>query len=542
MTDQPNIDLGIRDPGRHLQQSRRFTIGDLLRKNARVRGTEPAIVGEDDWTLTYRALNNRTDRLANAIHSRGYDRDNTIAIISENRPEYAEVYYAAAKLGIPVGSMNWRLAREELLHCLNVVDADLVFISASQLEKTEWIAQSETSHEVVAIDNSRPGDAYDTLLDDGEERPPTPATDPGPEDIVAVLYTSGTTGLPKGAAISHRAFLARANVMCELGVVSPDTPDFIAWPPMFHMASTDPLFGVGLVGGTYYTIDGHKTELILQRAREGSHGWLAMMPSTIQPVLDYIAENDVDTAEITARFIGSQADLVAPDKIAEVSEVFDVPFINTFGSTETGLPPATGNAFAPGERPDPAMPKMESPLCDVRLVDEAWNVVPPGEPGEAAMRGPTLFSGYVGNREANETDFNDGWFRGGDVFVRREDGRLEFVDRRKYLIKSGGENIYPAEIEKALMEHSQIVEAIAIRVPDDEWGEVPKAYIATEADADMSGGDVLEFLDGKVARYKFPHYVEFVDQTDFPRSTSGKIQRATVEDWPVRDDERIRNP
>lgn len=542
MFDDPNIDLGIDNRRDHLSNSRRFTIGDLLQKNARVRADAPAIIGEDDSVRSYGALDRRTNQLANALTSRGMDRTNAVAVISENRPEFAEIYYAAAKLGIPVGAMNWRLARDELLHCLHVVDADVVFVSGDKTDQADWIIDSDIAPDFVELDPIGIGHEYEDLLTDHSGEPPQPAPPPHPEDIVAVLYTSGTTGLPKGAAISHRAFLARAQVMCALGFVSPDYPDFIAWAPMFHMASTDPLFGVGFLGGTYYTIDGHNTDLILERAQEGHHGWLPMMPSTIQPMLDYVAEHDVETSAIEARFIGSQADLVAPDKIAEVSSVFNTAYTNTFGSTETGLPPATGNAFAPGEHPDPAMPKVESPLCDVKLVDDEWTEVPRGEPGEAAIRGPTLFSGYVGNPEANRSDFNDGWFRGGDVFVRRSDGRLEFIDRRKYLIKSGGENIYPAEIEKALMEHPDVVEAIAIRVPDTDWGEVPKTYIATTSTAELEPPEVLDFLGGKIARYKLPHYVEFVDQTDFPRSTSGKIQRTTVEEWPVHDDERVRNP
>lgn len=542
MTYEPNIDLGIDDVDHHLSSIREYTVGALLEKNERVRPDDPAIIGEDDTVRTYHAVHQRTNQLANALTTHGIERGDTVAVISENRPEFAEVYYAAAKLGIPVGAMNWRLARDELLHCLRMVDASVVFISGDKTGHAEWIRDADLTPTFVEFDDKGIGIEYEEFIESESTTPPQPPTPPHPEDIVAVLYTSGTTGLPKGAAISNRAFLARAHVMAALGFVSTDMPDFIAWAPMFHMASTDPLFAVGLFGGTYYTIDGHKTDLIIQRAQEGHHGWLPMMPSTIQPMLDYVADHDIDTSTINARFIGSQADLVAPDKIAEVSRVFDTAYTNTFGSTETGLPPATGNAFVPGERPDPAMPKAESPLCTVRLVDEAWNDVPPGDPGEAAIRGPTLFSGYIGNPEANATDFNAGWFRGGDVFVRRPDGFLEFVDRRKYLIKSGGENIYPAEIEKALMEHPAIVEAIAVRVPDDDWGEVPKAYIATNPDTDLAPAGVLEFLDGKIARYKFPHYVEFVDQLDFPRSTSGKIQRATVEDWPVRDEERIRNP
>lgn len=544
MTGQTvNLDLSSDDEAQ-LSRSKDFTLGDLLRKNARTRMDELAVVGEDGQELTYQELNERTNRLATSLLERGYEYGDTIAVVSENRPEFVEIYYAGAKLGMPVAAMNWRLVDSELLHCLEVVDADLVIVSGNNSEKVEWIRDNDGhTPEIIGLDEVIPAESYETVLDEGEPSEPTPTELVTPEDIAAVLYTSGTTGLPKGAAISHRAFVNRGLVMQVLGVVSTEYPDIVAWPPMFHMASADPLFGVGLVGGTYYTVDGHDCETVFERTKQADSAWLIMMPSTIQQMLDYVSENQIDvTSDLDVSFIGSQADLVAPNKIREATEVLDARFINTFGSTETGLPPATGNSFGISELPGERMLKTESPLCDVKLVDDEWDEVSRGVRGELAIRGPTLFSGYVGNKEANSEDFNNGWFRGGDMFIRHSDGRLEFVDRRKYLIKSGGENIYPAEIEKALMEHEEVDEAIAVRVPDDEWGEVPKAYLAASDTSDLSRGDVLEYLDGKIARYKLPHYVEFIDQADLPRSTSGKIERSTVEEWSVSSDERVRGP
>lgn len=541
MIDELNIDLGIDDPQTHLAQSREITVGDLLRKNARVHGDETAVVGENGPVLTYGELNDRVNRLGNTLLERGYGRNDTFAIISENRPEYVEVYYTAAKLGVPVAAINWRLEREAMLHCLDVVDADLVFVADDKAEAVDWISESDDlDPEIVRLDGETSRSSYQRLLEEGADDEPDPSTAPSPEDIVAVLYTSGTTGLPKGAAISHRAFLARAHVMYELGILAPDRPDYVGWPPMFHMASADFIPAVALTAGTYHPVDGFDPTVVLEKAGADAVGALLVMPATIQPVLDYVYENDIDAERLDLDYLGSQPDLVAPNKIGEISELFDAEYLNTFGATETGLPPGTGNFFAPGEEPDPAMVKTESPLCDIRLVDEDWNEVPPGEPGELAIRGPTLFSGYVGNREANESDFHDGWFRMGDMFVRRDDGNLEFVDRRKYLIKSGGENIYPAEIEKKLMDHPDVNEAIAVRVPDEEWGEVPKVYVANTGE--LNEEDILAVLEGKIARYKLPHYVEFIDQEDFPRSTSGKIQRTEVEEWAVTDSERVRNP
>jgi fatty-acyl-CoA synthase len=167
-------------------------------------------------------------------------------------------------------------------------------------------------------------------------------------------------------------------------------------------------------------------------------------------------------------------------------------------------------------------------LCSVRLVDADDHDVPDGEPGELAMRGPSLFSGYWQAEEANAEDFRDGWFHMGDMFVRNSDGTLDFVDRRKYLIKSGGENIYPAEIERVLLASPRISEAVVVRRPDARWGEVPIAFVVPD-DPALSGDEVIALCRGKIASYKLPKEVRFVSQADMPRNSSGKIVRAEVE-------------
>jgi len=538
MAETLNFDLPVDDLPGHLSASRRLTVGDLLRKAARAHGTEPALVGEK--TCTYGELNDRVNRLATALQGRGVDYGDRLAIVSENRTEYAEILYAGAKLGTPVATQNWRLEEPELRHCLEVADPDAVLVSGEHDETREWVAAADIDPLVVSLDDTGGDVAYADLLAEGTAEEPTPETAVTPEDGLAVLYTSGTTGLPKGAVISHRAFIARAQV-------SPfphNGPDYVAWCPMFHMISVEPLFGTAIDGGTYHVVDGFRLEEILARHREAEATQIQLLPSTVAPVIEYAETHEWDPdAYRTVNYVGAMPDLVAPDKIARVTELFDASFVNSFGSTETGLPPVTGNAIPPGVEPDEGtLSKVEAPMCDIRLVDTEWNDVPQGEVGEMAMRGPTLFSGYLDSPEANAEEFRDGWFRMGDMFVRNEDGTLDFVDRRKYLIKTGGENVYPAEIEQALMSHRDVSEAIAVRVPDDRWGEVPKAYVATHGDADPSAAELLDYLDGRIARYKLPHYVEFVADADFPRSTTGKIVRPEVEEWPVSETERVRDP
>lgn len=525
-----------------VQSGQPLTVGEQLAKQARSSGSAPAIETVDG-TTTFEELHRRTDRLGAALLARGYEPGDVLAVVAENRTEYVDLIYTAAKTGLRLATLNWRLAPDELRHCLRLVRADGVFVSSTHDETIDWIRESDLDPEILLLDETGADHVtYDGLLAADEDSAPVAAIEPSPEDILAVLNTSGTTGRPKGVAISHRAFVARAQVLTALGAMTVEKPDFVAWPPMFHIASVDKLLAAGTLGGTVYVVDGPAIDAILDCAEAGEVGWLSMMPSMLDDFVEALAARESDASDLDLRYVGSQPDLIAPDKIAAVSAAFEARFMNTFGATETGLPPATGDSFHPGSVPASHMAKVESPHCDVKLVDEDWNRVPTGEKGEIAVRGPTLCSGYVGNREANESDFQDGWFRTGDVFVRHEDGRLEFVDRRKYLIKSGGENIYPAEIEKAILEHPDVSEAVAVRVPDEKWGEVPKLYVAGPSGATLTPTDVLQFLDGSIARYKFPQYVEIVEQGSFPRSTSGNVERAAVEAWPIEDEHRVREP
>jgi acyl-CoA synthetase (AMP-forming)/AMP-acid ligase II len=221
------------------------------------------------------------------------------------------------------------------------------------------------------------------------------------------------------------------------------------------------------------------------------------------------------------------ADLVPPAEIARITRLLGAPFANTFGATETGCPPCSSNLIPIGVSPT-RLSKEQSPFCEVKLVDAADREVPDGTPGELCMRGPTLFSGYFRNGEVNAQDFRGGWFHMGDVFVRNPDGTLDFVDRVKYLIKSGGENIYPAEIERVLLTDPRVAEAAVVRRPDARWGEVPVAFVARRHPA-LTEAELFQLCRTELAGYKQPKDICFIDEAAFPRSASGKVQRHELE-------------
>jgi fatty-acyl-CoA synthase len=253
--------------------------------------------------------------------------------------------------------------------------------------------------------------------------------------------------------------------------------------------------------------------------------WFVMVPGMVGSCIGQLKKLGVKPKGVGC--IGAMADLIPRQEIADATRFFNAPFVNTFGATETGLPPATGNFIAIGEAPE-RLPKRQSSFADVRLVDSDDNEVPIGTPGEVSIAGPTVFSGYWNNNETNEEDFRGGRFHMGDVMRRNEDDTLEYVDRVKYLIKSGGENIYPAEIESVVTLDERIETAIVVRKPDAKWGEIPVMFIV-KLDESLTEKEIMSLCEKELSRYKRPKAIYFIKHEEIPRSTTGKIQRHELE-------------
>ncbi|MCP4316859.1 MAG: long-chain fatty acid--CoA ligase [Hyphomicrobiales bacterium] len=466
-----------------------------------------------DTVQTYADLLSRVNRLSNGLHGRGIGKGDRIAILSHNRPEYIEVELAAAALGAIVCCLNWRLVEDELAHCISLVEPKLVIAEAT------FTADIDRMTDVPVIEI---GGAYEQMLASAAEDPAETKVEP--EDGLIILYTSGTTGLPKGAVISHRAMIARALLFSsELTLATDD--GFIAWAPLFHMASTDHALATLMRGGTVIVIDGYQPEPMIKAIEKHAIGWLVLIPGMIEGFIDACTKAKINPRSI--QICGAMADLVPPQQIAEITKILDTPYANSFGATETGLAPASRGRIEPGEMPE-RLSKTQTAFCEVRLVDQDDRDVAEGDPGEMLLRGPTLFSGYWNADEANAESFRGNWFHMGDMFRRNPDGTLDFVDRAKYLIKTGGENVYPAEIEKVLLADPGVTDAAVVRTSDDRWGEVPVAFVSRSSHS-ITEEALMNRCAKSLARYKLPREIRFIEFDEFPRSTSGKIQRHLLE-------------
>lgn len=356
-------------------------------------------------------------------------------------------------------------------------------------------------------------------------RPAEPEVAVTGEDGLLILFTSGTTGRPKAPVISHRAVIARGLLMrADWGIRRED--GFVAWSPLSHMAAADPTLACLMQGSTVTLLPGFDAAGIATALTRHPVGWMVLMPGMIERLAAELEQRNAPLQRVAAA--GCMANLVPGEQIARISRLLDAPFLNSFGSTETGIAPASGNWIAPGAVPQ-SLAKLQSTGCEIRLADAQGAPVAPGETGEIWLRSPALFSGYWADPAATAAAFAGGWYHMGDAFRRDAEGRLHFADRSKYLIKSGGENIYPAEIELILRNLEGVTDAAVVRRPDPTWGEVPVAFVIAPPETRPGLGTVQAALAQHLARFKLPKEIHFVEEHEIERNTTGKIRRDLLE-------------
>ena len=482
---------------------------------ASVRRAPSAVAIEQDGvTTSYAVLAAQVAQAAGALA--GLDRAETrrFAILSENRAEYLELQLATAHLGAVLACLNWRLAAPELQHCLDLVEPGVLLVSARMGERLSGV--NPRGAETVAL-----GPAWDALRD--AARPAAKAASPDAPWLL--LYTGGTTGLPKAAMLSQRTELARMPAMAaDLGLVAGGA--VLGWPPLFHMGGTEPALHALLSGGRVILEDGFDSGRLAKHLARTRFGWVSVMPGAVAALAEAV-KREGRVAGVGA--CGVMADLVAPADLARITALLGAPWCNTFGSTETGTPPLSAARIAPGD-PAPDLGKLPSPFCAFRLLDPDGAEVVRGTVGEIAVRGPTVFSGYWRDPDATAREFRKGWFRMGDLFRQREDGRFVFVDRAKYLIKSGGENIYPAEIERVLLAHPSVAEAVVVRQPDACWGEVPVALVAGRG-GPVPTDELARMCRVQLAGFKQPKRIVVAPRALLARTQTGKLRRDRLEEW-----------
>ncbi len=509
-----------------------WSLAGLFRRSARLFADRVALVS-DRARLTYRELDERSNRLAHALSARGLARGDRIAVLSTTRPEYVEVYLGAAKLGLTVVALNIRMHPEEVAYCIGRGRPRVLFFSQDNADRVRFLrARCEDLQEALPFP-ADPGErscGYEQLVAAGEARDVSSPI--RGEDIHNVLFTSGTTGRPKGALISQRAAAIRALRVAHWYSLS-EKDGFVGWLPLFHCGGDEPLYATLLSGGRVATSERADPEAMFGLIERERLTWTLLLPGVITDFLHHPRRQHHDLSSF--RFAIGYANMM-PQVVKEFTTALGVPFWDAFGQTETSFLLAHG-LVSPGQ--EPSLRKLPTPLMDVRIVDDDMRELPVGEPGECVVRGPSVMSGYLDDAAATEEVFRGGWLHTGDILVRHEDGTVSYVDRKKYLIKTGGENVYPAEVEEAILAHPAVQEVCVHGVADEYWGETIRAAVVLAPGATLRGQELVAWCRERLAGYKRPRYVQFLGADDIPRSTTGKVLRHELEALPVADEQRV---
>jgi acyl-CoA synthetase (AMP-forming)/AMP-acid ligase II len=478
-----------------------------------------------DRTLTYGELRDRCWRLSNALAKAAQPGDR-VAILAENCPQYVECYYGVPGAAMALTLLNYRLSGRELAYIIGNAEPRILVVEPKYLPTIRQIrAEIPSVERILLIGPGSEGcedcEDYDDFVAMGE--PAEPQRRPSESDLCWLLYTSGTTGLPKGAMLTHHNLMAAVlNSMCA-GEAAPDEVCMFTFP-QFHVAGyVMPMYH--LRGWPVVLLRSFDPVTLLGNVETWGVTSTAMAPTMIAMLLEDPGTDRFDLSSL--RRIGYGASSMPAEVLRKARARWpQVGFSTGFGMTELSgnvmfMSPADHNRAADGGLPILRSVGRQMPLARVRVVDDEGRDAAPNSPGEIVVKGDQVLSGYWRNAEATAASFFDGWFRSGDVGLWDEDGYLYIVDRKKDMILTGGENVYPREVEEILYEHPAVVEAAVLGAPDPTWGEKVVAVVCAREGQSVSGAELVAFCRERIASYKKPRHVVFVSA--LPRNASGKV-------------------
>ena len=499
-----------------------------------------AAVFYNDRALTYAQLRDRVNRLAGALKAARVGKGDRVAVLAPNGPAMLEAHYGPMSIGAVLVALNIRLSAREIAYILNQSGAKvLVFDSELASTVRDLSGLVPGVHTTVQVADVAPladdieGPDYESFL---ASAPPGDHRI-GPEselDTITINYTSGTTGMPKGVQYTARgAYLNALGEALELGL---GPRSVYLWTlPMFHCNGWCFTWAVTAVGGTHVCLRRVDPAEIYRLVRERGVTHMCCAPTVL---VSMYASPEAQGQDLTGVTIATAGAPPAP-QVIRTMEGMGAFIHHLYGLTET-YGPHTICAIQPEwgglPRDEVAMLKSRQGVpyivagTGLRVVDEEMRDVPrDGQAmGEVVMRGNNVMAGYFGDAEATDQAFRGGWFHSGDLAVWHPDGYIDLRDRSKDVIISGGENISSQEVEKVIMEHPSVLEVCVVAVPDDRWGEVPKAFVVPRSDAaDVTGEEIISFCRERIARYKCPKHVEF---GELPKTATGKVQKFLLRD------------
>ncbi|WP_078428094.1 acyl-CoA synthetase [Alkalihalobacterium alkalinitrilicum] len=517
-----------------LMLSRQQLVGETLKRAAHQSPHKDAFVYEGK-RVTYQQMDERASQLAGWLQAQGIEHDEKVGFILKNGLPFVEAFYGIALsggVGVPI---NFRLAAGEIEYIVNNSDSKILIIDRDYVEVIQEIRNRIPKvQQIVVVGTEHSNEDFINYHSIFEKQwNYTPVEQLCDDDGCMIVYTSGTTGRPKGAVLTHKN-LCQNGMNCIWEFRLQFECNQLIVTPLFHVAAMNSLVTICLVKGITVVHRDFDPVQVLKTIEEEKINTLFLVPAMWNFLLQVpnVKEYDVSSMQ-NCMTGGAMCPLEVKENVMKLftnAGIFDV-----FGQTE--MSPATTVL-----QPKDSIRKMRSvgrPFInvEVRIVDEEMNDVPIGEVGEIVYRGPTLMKEYYNNPAATEEAFKGGWFHSGDLVQVDDEGFIYVMDRKKDMIISGGENIYPAEIEDVLYTHNDILEVAIVGVPDPQWGENVKAYVVLKPNKSLTEQEVISYCANRLASYKKPKHVEFIDA--LPRNASGKVLKYVLKSTHSSSNEKV---
>jgi long-chain acyl-CoA synthetase len=501
------------------------SVADLI-ADAAARHPDKACLINRERTIAYRQLDDRVARAAGALRGLGVGGDDRVAILLGNVPEFVEALHGVLRVGGVAAPLNVMLTPEEVGYILADAEAAAVVTDPAHVSTVLAVRDRLPALGHVVVTGSGPTprgtDSFEALTASAEV---VPVAEADPDQLALLAYTSGTTADPKGAMLSHGNLLANLDQISKVPALREVQSDVVLLVlPLFHIFGLNAGLGVTLKeGATAVLLDRFDPVASLEAVERHGVTVLLGAPPMFPAWLHAAEARRFDLSGVRLAVSGAAP---LPGAVLEAfRERLGITIWEGYGLTETA-PAVTTNALGEAAKGDSI--GLPLPGVEVRLVDENGAEVEDGDPGEIVIRGPNVFQGYWKRPEETEAAFRDGWLRTGDIAYRDEDGYLFIVDRAKDLVIVSGFNVYPREVEEALASHPAVAECAVIGLPDERTGEAIRALVVRAEGTDVTEGDLLEHCRGRLARFKLPREIRFVES--LPKHVTGKVLRRRLKD------------
>ncbi|WML40024.1 long-chain-fatty-acid--CoA ligase [Neobacillus sp. OS1-2] len=507
---------------------------DWKRRAVKYYPQKTAVI-DGDKEFTYKEFGHRVDQLSAALQQAGIGASDHVAVMLPNTHYMLECFYGICQLGAVMVPLNYRLTAEDLEYIIRHSDARMLIVDEEFSGPIEKIIENLSLEQVIIVhiagyETSLNGVDYEDFLQHAPQNATLPEIEIDENQLLTLNYTSGTTSKPKGVMLTHRGnYLNAANFLYHLNVKPDDV--YLHTLPMFHANGWGGVWAITAAGGTHVCLRKVDPPLILEIFEQKNISLLCGAPTVVNMLV-----NDPKAKEVKIKTSPRMATAGAPPAAAlihKAQEILGLNMVHVYGLTETSpfiLYCEWKKEFDTKSADEQAMIKARQGIelafnGETKVVHQdgeevAWNG---RELGEIVTRGNVVMAGYYKDQQTTAAAIRDGWFHTGDLAVTHPDGFIEIQDRAKDLIISGGENISSTEVEGVLYKHPAVLETAVIAIPDEKWGEVPKAIIVLQQDATVTEEEIIQFCRANMAHFKAPKDIEFVEA--LPKTATGKLQK-----------------